>query len=133
MLVAAYFRATGTLLLIGVAWLTATIIVSKTSARACALDRSVLAVGVYEIVSLWTTTYPANSVWYAEIVEFAVLVYLLIRLAIGTAWQVLVIAGAIGITFHFDDYSPFNNPAGHLAVDILQGHMPGVCLDPAWH
>ncbi len=36
-------------------------------------------------------------------------------------------------TFHFDDYSPFNNPAGHLAVDILQGHMPGVCLDPAWH
>lgn len=97
MLVSAYFRATGTLLLIGIALLIATIIFSKTSARACALDWAVLAMGVYEIVSLRMTIYSANSAWYAEIVGVGGLVYLTIRLAIGTAWQALVIGGSIGL------------------------------------
>jgi len=34
-------------------------------------------------------------------------------------------------TFHFDDY-PWWNPL-HAVVDVAGGHIPGTCLDAAWH
>ena len=61
-----------------------------------ALDWAVTSVGVYEIASLFLSTYRANSIWYAEIVVLAVLMYLVVRMAIVADWQVLIVAGLIG-------------------------------------
>jgi O-antigen ligase len=96
LLVAAYFRSLGVVLVGSGALLVATIVVSKVATRMRALDWAVTSVGVYEIASLFVSTYRANSIWYAEIVVIAVLMYLVVRLAIAADWQALIVAGLIG-------------------------------------
>lgn len=96
LLVAAYFRSLGVVLVGSIALLVATITVSKVSDRMRALDWAVVSVGAYEIASFFLTTYSANSIWYAETIVLAVLSYLVVRLTVGRVWQALVVAGLVG-------------------------------------
>ena len=96
LLVAAYFHFLGVVLVGSIALLVVTITVSKVSDRMRGLDWAVVSVGAYEITSFFLTTYSANSIWYAETIVLAVLMYLVVRLAIEAAWQGLATAGLIG-------------------------------------
>ena len=97
MLIAGYFQAAGVLVIATIALVVATAFMSETHARMRALDWAFVGVGGYELAALLLTSYRANSIWYAEIVALAVLLYFVVRLAIWRAWQTLVIAAIVGM------------------------------------
>jgi O-antigen ligase len=97
LLIAAYLRSVGVVLVGLIALLIGTIAIAKPTARMGGLDWAVASLGLYEAVSLSLTTYSVNSIWYAEIVFLAVLTYLAVRLSVATWRQVPMIVGVIGM------------------------------------